>query len=151
MSCSVTVVHRCLMWRVVGLPHCLVFFLSRSAVHWLLSSPSVLAPPIREPQTWLNAVLNADGNLSIGEAFCEGSTGIHERPGCNWVATSLDVGIKEFSSVAIAPPKPALLQACIPPGEFLYQARKVPVLPRLLQASTSVGTLYVCNWASEPA
>ena len=58
------------------------------------------------------------------------------------MATSLDVGIKEFSSVAIAPPKPALLLACIPPGEFLYQARKVPVLPRLFQASTSEGTMY---------
>ena len=45
--------------------------------------------------------------------------------------------------MVIAPPKPALLQACFPPGEFLHQARKVPVLPRLLQASTSVGTLYL--------
>ena len=70
------------------------------------------------------------------------------------MATSFDVGIKErFSSVAIEPPKPALLQARFPPGEFLHQARRVPVLPRLFQASTSGGIaiLCICNWASGPA
>ena len=84
MSCSVTVVHRCLMWRVVGLPHCLVFFLSRSAVHWLLSSPSVLAPPIREPRTWLNAVFNADGNLSMGGVLWRE----HRNPRAAWLQLS---------------------------------------------------------------
>ena len=55
--------------------------------------------------------------------------------------------------MVIAPPKPALLQACFPPGEFLHQARKVPVLPRLFQALTSGGIaiLCMCNWASELA